>query len=131
MPFQNICVYYHPYCLQYGPDKVCSQAASGWSLGNGMTETQKQYYRAFMLTGQQVSSSSNAVSTNGLGSGAGAGAYSLGGFITAFPYANLVSSKIASVNMLGQIVACNQGYTLINQACIQKITPNCNQYTLD
>lgn len=122
MPFQNICVYYHPYCLQYGLDKVCTLAANGWSLGSGMSEAQKQYYRSFMMAGQQVTSSSGAASLNGL---TGTGSYVSGGLVASFPYANLVSIKIATVNMLGQIMTCNPGYNLINQVCVQKITPNC------
>ena len=128
MPFQNICVYYHPYCLQYGFDKVCTLAASGWALGNGMTDAQKQYYRSFMMAGQQVTTSNGAASLNGL---SGSGTYTSGGLVTSFPYANLVSVKISNVNMLGQIVGCNAGYNLINQMCVQKITANCELYTND
>jgi|JI7StandDraft_1071085.scaffolds.fasta_scaffold421838_1 hypothetical protein len=51
MPFKNRCVYYHPYCLDYGADRVCSVAANGWVLGTGMTADQKQYYMNFMSQG--------------------------------------------------------------------------------
>lgn len=64
-------------------------------------------------------------SLNGLYAGAGAGSYAQGALILNFPYANVIHTKINSVNMLGQVVSCNQGYNLVNQACIQKITPNC------
>lgn len=70
-------------------------------------------------------------SLNGLFAGAGAGSYVQGALILNFPYSNLVHTKISNVNMFGQVVSCNPGYTLANQACIQKITPNCEQYTLD
>ena len=54
MPWKNTCVFYHPYCIEYGADRVCSQAANGWALGTGMTQDQKQYYMAFMMRGDAV-----------------------------------------------------------------------------
>lgn len=38
IPWKNNCVYYHPFCLDYGADGVCTRAAQGWFLGSGMTE---------------------------------------------------------------------------------------------
>lgn len=133
MPFRNICVFYHPYCLAYGADRVCSRAASGWALGTGMTEDQKIYYRSFMARGEQVTNIRGVVNLNGLPaiSAAAAGAYSSGAFITRFPYANVLHTKISSVNAFGQITACNQGLTLINNACIFRVVANCELYSQD
>lgn len=133
MPWKNVCVYYHPYCLDYGPDLVCSRAAGGWALST-MTQEQKQYYMSFMMRGAAVRNRNEAVNLNGLSipsNAALAGAYSTGGLIGAFPYAGLLHTKISGVNMLGFASSCYQGYTLVNFACIQKVVGNCEFYSID
>ena len=126
LPFRNTCVYYHPYCLEY-TNRVCSRVATGWSLGTGMTEAQKSYYRAFITQGELVKNRNTAVNTAQLPavSSSDAGTYVPGALITRFPYANVVHTKISSVNVLGQVTACNPDYTLVNLACIQKVVANC------
>lgn len=133
MPWKNICVYYHPYCLNYGPDLVCSQAAGGWTTSL-MTQEQKQYYMAFMMRGAAVRNRNEAVNLAGLSTptnAALAGSYYPGGLIGSFPYAGLLHSKISGVNLLGIPSGCNQGYTPVNFACIQKVVPNCEFYSID
>lgn len=83
-----------------------------------------------MLRGEQVRSRNGAVSLNGLvASGSGAGAYQNGALIISFPYANLISQRVALVSSLGQIVSCAQGYTLVNNQCILRVTQNCLLYS--
>jgi hypothetical protein len=96
-----------------------------------MTDSQKSYYQSFMLAGQNVASSNASVSLNGLAGANGTGSYSLGAFITNFPYANLIGIKIASVNIIGQVISCNSGYTLVNNVCIKNAIPFCEQYSSD
>lgn len=128
VPYRSICVYFHPYCIEY-TDRVCSKVATGWSLGNGMTETQKAEYRRFIIAGQEVRNRNTAVDINKFATNTGA--YVNGALITRFPYANVVHTKISSVNLLGQVTACITGYTLINQACILKVVSNCELYSAD
>jgi hypothetical protein len=90
-----------------------------------MTDDQKSYYRNFMLAGQNVASSNASVSLGGLDGGNGSGSYSTGALITNFPYANVIGNKVASVNILGQVISCNPGYTLVNKICVKKVIPFC------
>lgn len=89
---------------------------------------------SFMMRGAAVRNRNEAVNLTGLSvpsNAALAGAYSTGGLINAFPYAGLLHTKISSVNMLGFASSCYQGYTLVNAACIQKVVPNCEFYSID
>lgn len=130
MPFRNTCVFFHPFCLEYGADRVCIRPANGWALGSGMTEEQKQYYRNFMLRGEAIRNRNDVPSLNGIVSLI-TGSYSAGAFISVFPYANLVHTRISSINVFGQVVACNSGFTLINQSCIRSVVANCELYSAD
>lgn len=78
------------------------------------------------LTG--LSSGGSSGSSGSSSSSSSAGSYSAGAFITAFPYANLVSIRVLTINMFGTILTCAQSYTLFNNQCIQVVS-NCERYS--
>ena len=43
LPFKNRCVFYDPYCLEYGDDKICNRAAPGFSIGPFSQSQQTNY----------------------------------------------------------------------------------------
>lgn len=124
LPFKGGCVYYDPYCLAYNPSTmICNQTMSPFSL-NGFSLEQSMYYLNFVMKASSLAQSPASSDFNG---GSGKGSYTKNGLITSLPYAGLGSSIISSYDLNGNVLSCQQGYTLVNSQCVV-FTQNCLNY---
>ena len=128
LPAKGRCVYYDPYCVAYDASSVnCSQSVGSFSLSDGFSLQQQLSYLNFVL---QATSASQSPIASDFSGGKGQGSYSKSGIIYELPYAGLTSSSIARYSINGNILACQNGYTLFQSQCVTS-APNCfgyNQY---
>ena len=70
LPFQNRCVYYDPYCLEYDASRVCSKAFPGFFISS-FSDNEKNNYRNIIL--ESGLNGRLYAQENGAGSGSGSG----------------------------------------------------------